>query len=234
MKQQLRFTLILHDIRIKLGLSLIKYCIADSIYHLSNNPDSKVKGWCFASKQYIADFLGVKSVRTIFNNIKDLVEDGFLEKDKETKYLRTTKKWYEEVVLMKAKKEYAEIAQPMQKLHTPSAKIAQSSRAKNAQYNNTTDKNTNRYRTPAQEMKLFLTDEKYPKQLAKQISEKSNISYEQVLSELRNFAGYWSELNKSGTKQRWQLQKTFELKRRLGTWFRNKDKFNKGKKSIIL
>ena len=232
MEIQPRYTLILHNIRIKLGISLIEYCIADSIYHLSNNPDSKVKGWCFASKQYIADFLGVKSKRTIFNNISSLIEKGLLEKDEETRYLRTTTKWYEKVVLMKAKKEYAEITQPMQKLHPTYAKVAQQGGAKVAHYNNTINNNTNK-RTPSQEMKLFLKGEK-TEELAKYISEKQNIPYQQVLSELKNFAGYWTELNKSGKKQRWELQKTFELKRRLGTWFRNANKFNKTKQWSVI
>ena len=91
-----------------------------------------------------------------------------------------------------------------------------------------------RERTPSQEMNFFLTDEEYPKKIAKQLSRKSTFSYEQVISELKNFAGYWTELNKSGTKQRWELQKTFELKRRIGTWFKNAGKFNKKSKSIIL
>ena len=42
-----------------------------------------------------------------------------------------------------------------------------------------------------------------------------------VLQELWKFRSYWTELNVSGTKHRWQLQKTFELKRRFATWMRN-------------
>lgn len=35
---------------------------------------------------------------------------------------------------------------------------------------------------------------------------------------LRAFADYWTELNKSRTKMRWELQPTWELKLRLATW----------------
>ena len=86
-------------------------------------------------------------------------------------------------------------------------------------------------RTPAQEMNFFLEDIEERMRIARAISEKSNFSYQQVFSELRNFAGYWSELTKSGKKQRWQLQKTFELRRRLGTWFKNAGKFNSNQKA---
>lgn len=35
---------------------------------------------------------------------------------------------------------------------------------------------------------------------------------------IRAFFDYWSELNKSGTKMRYELEKTWELPRRLATW----------------
>lgn len=38
---------------------------------------------------------------------------------------------------------------------------------------------------------------------------------------LRAFYNYWTELNKSGTKMRYELQQTFELSRRLATWANN-------------
>ena len=37
--------------------------------------------------------------------------------------------------------------------------------------------------------------------------------------ELHKFVVYWTEPNKSGTKERWELQKTFDVSRRLFTWF---------------
>lgn len=46
-----------------------------------------------------------------------------------------------------------------------------------------------------------------------------------VIRELEKFISYWSELNHSGTKQRWQMEKTFEVKKRLTTWFSNINKF---------
>ena len=49
--------------------------------------------------------------------------------------------------------------------------------------------------------------------------------------EIGKFIGYWTELNPSGTKQRWQMQKTFEVNKRLATWFGNSEKF--GRRSRI-
>ena len=48
-----------------------------------------------------------------------------------------------------------------------------------------------------------------------------------AVTEVQKFISYWTEPNKSGTKQRWQLEKTFELKRRLATWFGNIKNFSK-------
>ena len=44
---------------------------------------------------------------------------------------------------------------------------------------------------------------------------------------LRSFYDYWSEPNKSQTKMRWELQKTFELTRRLNTFKKNDNNLNK-------
>ena len=51
---------------------------------------------------------------------------------------------------------------------------------------------------------------------------------------LEAFVDYWSEPNKSKTKLRYELQKTFDIARRLKTWNKNESKFNKGHKIDLL
>lgn len=47
-----------------------------------------------------------------------------------------------------------------------------------------------------------------------------------VLSrEMQKFCLYWTEKNKSGTKNRWEMQKTFEVKKRLYTWLSRSNQF---------
>ena len=121
-KEKLNYTLILHRVRQKLELSLMEYCIADSIYHLSNNPKNKITGWCYASKKNLAEFLGTSSA-TIFSNINRLIKKGLVEKDKETKYLQTTQKWYDNVVMFRLKTEYQETLHPIKKLDTSIKKL---------------------------------------------------------------------------------------------------------------
>ena len=49
-------------------------------------------------------------------------------------------------------------------------------------------------------------------------------------SDKENFFLYWSELNKSGTKQKYELEKTWDLNRRLKRW--SNSSFNKKEKGI--
>jgi len=94
--------------------------------------------------------------------------------------------------------------------------------------------------SPAEEMRLFLAGKEITFKIAELVAEKSEMSLEKVIEELNNFKGYWTERNKSGTKQRWELERTFQLQRRLSVWFRNAEKFRNGiklyskKKNIII
>lgn len=59
-----------------------------------------------------------------------------------------------------------------------------------------------------------------------------------IWEEIQKFERYWTELNQTGTKQRWEKEKAFEVDRRLVTWFSKKEQFkkveitNKGNKVI--
>ena len=50
---------------------------------------------------------------------------------------------------------------------------------------------------------------------------------------IRAFFDYWSELNKSQTKMRWESEKTWETSKRLVTWANNDKQFNKNGQSTI-
>jgi len=57
-------------------------------------------------------------------------------------------------------------------------------------------------------------------ELAQFISEQKNIPLIACTKEIESFASYWTELNPSGKKQRWEAQKFFDLRKRIGTWFK--------------
>jgi len=100
-KEIIIYTLVLHQARKKLGLTLAEYCVADSIYHLSSNPKSEIKGWCYASKETLGRYLNLTD-RTIWTILNKLIEKKIVEKHKEKKgFLRTTQLWYDSVVMMR-------------------------------------------------------------------------------------------------------------------------------------
>lgn len=45
-----------------------------------------------------------------------------------------------------------------------------------------------------------------------------HVNQDMLIREMKKFTMYWTEPNKSGTKVKWQLQQTFDVKRRLYTW----------------
>tara|TARA_R100000781_G_scaffold539_5_gene906 strand:- start:2073 stop:2702 length:630 start_codon:yes stop_codon:yes gene_type:complete len=45
----------------------------------------------------------------------------------------------------------------------------------------------------------------------------------------KEFTDYWTETNKSGSKMKFELQKTFDIKRRLARWCKNDQSWNKVK-----
>lgn len=44
-------------------------------------------------------------------------------------------------------------------------------------------------------------------------------------NEVKAFEQYWTELNKTGTKQRWESEPAFQIERRIVTWFGKKKEF---------
>jgi len=93
---------------------------------LSNNPTSRIPGWCFASREEMRKFLGIAK-RTLLNNIERLIEKGIVEREEKTKYLKTTLLWYDSVVIerLKIRKEGggAKSAPSVQKVHQGVQKV---------------------------------------------------------------------------------------------------------------
>jgi hypothetical protein len=96
---ELNYTIINHTARIKLGLSLVDYCIADMIHNLSTNPDNPTPGWCHARKDTLADYVEVGRA-TAFRSVDKLIEKGLVEKNPvQANLLRTTSLWYQSVMI---------------------------------------------------------------------------------------------------------------------------------------
>jgi hypothetical protein len=97
-----KYTTVLHEARLSLGLTLSEYCIADTIYKLSTNPKSRLPGWCYASKETLGDTIGI-SRQSIHKILTKLEKNEIIEKDTKSNNIKTTQKWYENCVLQDQK-----------------------------------------------------------------------------------------------------------------------------------
>ena len=80
--------------------------------------------------------------------------------------------------------------------------------------------------TPSQESKNFFQNEEIQKKAIDYLTTKGfNQNY--ALSEIKKFISYWTEPTMSGKKQRWETEKTYDVRRRLATWLNNSNKFNR-------
>jgi len=82
---------------------------------------------------------------------------------------------------------------------------------------------------PRKEMEFFLNSKEYFDNVITHFTEKMNIPEEQVKLEVQKFQLYWTEPSKDGKKQRWEMQKTWDVKRRLLTWFSKQKEWNQSK-----
>lgn len=76
-------------------------------------------------------------------------------------------------------------------------------------------------KTPGETAREFFSDGKsnIRQEIHKQICDTNpGANPEMIKAEMKKFIVYWTEPNKSGTKQRWQLQQTFDVKRRIYQW----------------
>jgi len=83
--------------------------------------------------------------------------------------------------------------------------------------------------TPSQEAREFFSGGEITKNIIDQFLNRG-IEESALTTEVQKFILYWTELNKTGKKQKWEMQKTFEVKRRLATWLNNSKQFNRTKK----
>ena len=89
----LTFTNIQHGFRKRNGLSNNEYILCDMIFYLSSTAKSHF-GWCYMTRENIAEDLGI-SKSGVIKMIERMIENGFLERDNLTKYLKTSEMWQE-------------------------------------------------------------------------------------------------------------------------------------------
>lgn len=107
--------------------------------------------------------------------------------------------------------------------------------------NETKDKGGQSKLTPSETMSLLVESvaknegEMFEKAIEWAV-EKFRVDERTAREEIKRFVLYWTEPSRGGKKVRWEMQATFEVGRRLMTWFRNASKFrgkeDKGRKTF--
>lgn len=70
----------------------------------------------------------------------------------------------------------------------------------------------------------------YRERIVDELTASTGATRDAIVTEAKKFYLYWTEPNKSGTKQKWQLQQTFDVKLRLITWLSRANVYNKTSK----
>ena len=130
------YTTILHDKRKQLGLSINEYVLAAVIHNLSST-NSKVPGWCYASKKWMAEDLGFSKM-TIHNLLNSLEDKGLIIRDEETKYLKASRLWIDTVERIKDSKESLP---GVKNLHTDGKESLLGGSKESLHYNNNNNNN---------------------------------------------------------------------------------------------
>lgn len=153
-------------------------------------------------------------------------KDGQIEQQKTNKF---------RLILIKNYNKYQGVEQQIDNKKTTNRQQIDTNNNDN---NDNNDNNIDRGQqvdTPAKVADSFLNDmdSEYRKKFFNEMINKG-LNDEEVRKETLKFISYWTEPNKSGTKQRWETEKTFEVGRRLATWFSRTQNFKNNKQIISI
>jgi hypothetical protein len=102
---RINYTIINHEARVRLGLTINEYCVFDLIHNLASNPKNAQMGWCYARKETLAGYLDLGRA-TVFRAIKKGLDLSLLEKHPDQPaLLKATSNWYD-TVLIKTESQY--------------------------------------------------------------------------------------------------------------------------------
>lgn len=190
--------------------------------YLYSRPDS----WDFNGDRITR--VGKDKRDAVFSALRELEEAGYLHRERQK---NGRMKYYisYEPVAENPQEAQKPVAENPQEGKSPRGKIRNIS---NTELINNTEEESNIER---HSQKKNLTPGEIARALFDDTDPKHQLVYEHVLgwlvehkapldfatAELAKFIAYWTELTKSGKKQRWELQPVFQLNRRLATWFAN-------------
>lgn len=167
-----------------------------------------VEGWCYMTKENIAIELGLTK-QGVLKMIERLIRQGFLIRNKASKFIKTTTKWqdvYYLPVVTNGK-------QSLPELVTDGKQSLPEVGKQSLPYNNTTDNNKHIH-IEERKTKFYNNLLEFQKQNLEK--------YPDVL--YTKFFSYWTELTQSQKQMRFEGEKYFEVPKRLATFWLRFDK----------
>jgi hypothetical protein len=135
------------------------------------------------------------------------------------------------LILIKNYDKYQDVGQQKDNKRTTKGQQKDTNNNDNKDNNDNNIDSSQQADTPAKVANSFLNDmdSEYRKKFFNEMINKG-LNDEEVRKETLKFISYWTEPTKSGNKQRWEIEKTFEIGRRLATWFSRTRNFQNNKK----
>lgn len=219
-----KYSFVWHEFRRQHGLSCDEYVLCDMIFYLSKNDNSEVPGWCYKSRENMAQYMGV-SKQGLLNMIERMEKKGFLEKDAHTKYLRTTKKWQDVYIKKKENttdEQQSKFRPEVNKVdHEQSTNFTGSGKETLPHINSNTDNDINKNTdvVGAVHKKLDVEIKKNYTEWTPQEFRDIVHSYKSVYSYslLEGFYNKWKQRNPSG-KMKFQCEPFWSMETRLKNW----------------
>ena len=166
---------------------------------------------CIAGNKYFANFFGI-STRQISTYIANLQKKKYIKSTIIGRNKRVIK--MEENFYHDGRKLPSEVGRKL-----PHSNTSKSNTLSNKIY--TIDKTKKSYKT---ECKRFFEEPSSNNETQHAVLShmlEMGYPFKAVETELRKFWAYWSEPNSTGKKMKWEYHNTFQLQRRLFTWFGN-------------
>lgn len=190
---------------------------------------ARSEGYAWASNQYMAEKLKV-SDRTIQNKLKNLIDDGWVVRAFDNDQTMEGRKLYPQVTVHAMGYTPHETADtpPRKNQHTPPRSQLHHSNISNT--SNINLEGGKPPRTPKEEAIEFFTSQEKQQSAINWIID-HGVPESKAKLEVQKFLNYWTELNSTGRKQKWEMEKTFEVKRRFVTWLSRVKEFSTSKQS---
>lgn len=219
------YTNVRHQFRREAEISLNEYCVVDIVYQSHTNPAHSVDGWAVVSYEKMGDFLGL-SKGAVHGIIVRMEEIGMIEVNPANpKMKRTTEAWYSNAYLddeTNAKTAGERVQKIREQLSVQKMNVQKMNekRSENERICSESERNTKVLNTRT---KNKVKGEKSPQTSFEERSENFRNKIRENKGEYSNamlheFFNYWTEKNENGKKMRFELEKVFDVKKRLATW----------------